>query len=648
MTTIRASRNFVPVSLSVLLRLAFVLLMTVALSGCGSNTNAPAIKGKGVRKGPRGIRSLRANMGGAQPASPEKQETNWTQYRGEKCQSITPIVGLPTEWSEKKNMLWRAELPGRGASSPVVFEDRVFLTSASGYGMSPTDRGAVKLLKHHVLCMDRDSGEYLWQRDIKGSPATQPLNQELLRHGFASSTPATDGKLVFTFFGCSGLFAFDTSGKLVWQADVGTGFNYFGTSASLMIHDDLLIVNASIESQTVFAFNKDTGEAVWKIDNIGRSWSMPVIGTAPAVDGREESEELIINEEYFIRGFNPKTGEELWHCEAIKNYVVATPFVQDGIVYCNGGLTKQMIAVKIGGRGDVTETHKVWEVPEGANVPSAICLTGYIYIPLDNGVMQCFDMRSGKLVHRFRMPTKKVYSSTLLADDLLYIPLEENGVMVLKANSKLEKVALNKIEGDDESMKTSLAPSGDRMFMRNDKYLYCISKTDEPPKMIELGGFKAKGDLIVPPIPYDFDVKTGRQKAYNLYLGTNKETLHKVYLNPYLNVLTDEQLVKSKQIINDKDGEFAEFRKQRSEAIWTHMKSGEQDATKLNEELTKIDKAVIKLSIETRNAIKKMFSKEQMAQHMKDAAEWQKKNKERIAKEKAEAEAAIKKAEEGK
>ena len=628
-------------------RLVLVLLATVVFCGCGGPANAPAVKGKATaRGGPRGIRSMSASMGGGAATGSDKPKVlNWTQYRGVDSQSITPIEGLPTQWSDTKNLLWKAELPGRGASSPIVFKDRIFLTAASGYGDSPTDRGAVALLKHHVLCMDRETGEYLWQRDIQGSPSTQKLNQELLRHGFASSTPATDGELVFAFFGCSGLFAFDKDGKLAWQVDVGSGNDYFGTSASLVIHNDLLIVNASIESGTVFAFKKDTGEAVWKIDGIDRSWSTPIVGIVPGVDGAPDAEELIINEENFIRGFDPKTGEELWHCKAINNYVVATPFVQDGIVYCHGGLTKQMMAIKIGGRGDVTETHKLWEVPEGANVPSPICLTGYIYLPLDNGIMQCFDMRSGMLVHRVRMPTKtKMYSSSLLSEDRLYIPLEDNGVMVIGANSKLETIAHNKFESDDNSMKTSLAPSGDRLFLRNDEFLYCIANTSEAPKLVELGGFKSEDDLIVVPPPYDYDAKTKRPRPYTLYLGTSKETLYKIYLNPYLNVLTDEQTVKSKEIINSKDAQFTAFREQRSDAIWKHMKSGEQDTTVLNEELSKIDKGTFKLMVETRNAIKKMFSKEQMAQHMKDAADWQAKNKERLAKEKATVDKALEEA----
>lgn len=595
-------------------------------------------------RGP-GIRSLSTSIGGGPaPTKAKPQELNWTQYRGVSSRSVTDIEGLPTEWSDTKNVRWKAELPGRGASSPIVFEDRIYLTSCSGYGMSPTDRGAVELLKHHVFCMDRETGEFLWQRDIKGSPATQKLNQELLKHGFASSTPATDGDMVFTYFGCTGLFAFDKEGKLVWQTNLGLGNDYFGTSASVVIHDDLVIVNASIESNTVYAFQKDTGKAVWKIDDVNRSWSTPFIATVRGEDGAEDSLELLISEKDYLRGFDPKTGEELWRCDGVNDYVVSTPFVSNGIAYVHGGRTKQMMAIRIGGRGDVSETHKLWEVVEGANVPSSICLTGYIYLPMDNGIMQCFDMRSGKLVHRVRLPTKKVYSSTLLAEHKLYIPMEENGVMILQANSKLEEIAHNTFESDKNSVKASLAPSGNCLFLRNDEFLYCISNTTKEPKLITRNGIESEEELIVPTVPYDFDPATGRLRGYLLYLGTDEEQLHKIYLNPYLNVLTEEQTVKSKELIASKADEFTPYREQRRELLWNHMNSEAKDIDALNEEMAKIDKAVFQLSVDVRMGIKGMFSKEQMAQHMKDSAAWQKQNAEKIAKEKAAAAKAIEEA----
>ena len=327
---------------------------------------------------------------------------DWRGFRGPAGMATSAAAQPPIKWGEDDRIIWKTKLPGRGASSPIVFGNKVVVTAFTGYGMSAEVPGKVSDLRHHVICLDRNNGKPLWSRKIKGSYANRKLNVNLLGHGFASSTPVTDGNHVYAFFGVSGVHAFESNGDFMWQADVGELTDNFGSSASLTLFEHLLIINASIESKTVFALNKNTGRAVWKIDGIDRSWTTPVVGYAP--DG---SPELIINEKDLVHGFDPLTGEELWNCEGIHDYVIAAPVIVDGICYVNGGREKRTLAIKLGGRGDVTKSHKLWQVPMGANVSSCIYDEGKLYVVSDNGIMHCLDAATGKLVKKTPPQNKK-------------------------------------------------------------------------------------------------------------------------------------------------------------------------------------------------------------------------------------------------
>jgi outer membrane protein assembly factor BamB len=525
---------------------------------------------------------------------------------------------MPTKWSPESGISWTTELPGRGSSSPITYQDNVFVTAATGYGNSAKEPGKVDDLVQHLLCLDAHNGSLRWKKSIKGSGLTMRLNENLLRHGFASSTPTTDGELVYAFFGQTGLFAFDLEGNLVWQADCGFGYNYFGSSASLTVYKDLLIVNASIESKSVFAFNKKTGEGVWRIEGIDRSWSMPVIGANK--DGKDE---LVLMEEGFVRGYNPETGEELWHCEGVNNYVIATPFLYDGIAYCNGGIEKQMMAIRLGGSGDVTETHKLWEVPMGANVSSPIYLTGYVFLVADNGILQCFEAATGKLVSKSRLPTKsRFYASPLLAGDKLYFPLEDNGVYVCEASSKTEKVSHNQFDPDKNSLKASFAAGIDMsLLIRNDKKIYCFGKIT--PELIEnkVADFSDDSELIIPRPRYDFDKNTKRVRVYQYYIDLDPEICRMTVIAPYRSVITDEQKTEAYKIINDDFAPFDEMRQRYADARWAFLQSGSKDEDALIEKLKVIEKEATAYADKVRVKIKKLFSKEQMDQHLKEAAE---------------------------
>jgi outer membrane protein assembly factor BamB len=394
---------------------------------------------------------------------------NWPQFRGPAGNGTAEAANFPIEWSSDSNIAWKAALPGRGASSPIVWGDKVFLTAFTGFGTkeSETDKSQLKL---HVLCFDRATGEPIWDKSIVASEKTQDFSKRIQDHGYATSTPATDGEAVYAFFGVSGVVAYDMKGELLWHAEVGEKTAGFGSASSPVVHENLVIVNASIESQSAFAFDKKSGEQVWKISPVAKAWTSPCI--AKTAEGKSE---LVINQIDVVKGFDPKTGEELWNCDGIDDYVVPVPVFHEGIVYCLGGRTNRSMAIKLGGRGDVTETHKLWQANIGANVTSPVYYNGHIYWASDKAVANCLDAKTGESIYRERLPTRaRIYASMIRAGDRLIVTTRDQGVVVLKASPKYEELATNVIESDENLMNAGPAVAGDNLFLRTDSTLYCI------------------------------------------------------------------------------------------------------------------------------------------------------------------------------
>ncbi len=541
---------------------------------------------------------------------------DWPQFRGPSWLATTSEAQVPIRWKASEGIVWKASLIGRGASSPIVLGDRVFVTAFTGYGMSPENRGKVSDLQHHVICLDKNSGQQIWKRTIQGSYANQKLSENVLGHGFASSTPVTDGKSLFAFFGISGVFAFDLDGKFLWQTDVGVLSDNFGSSASLTVFEDLVYVNASIENKTLFALNKETGRAVWKFDGIERSWSTPVIGMTD-----EGSPELIFNETDTVHGFDPRTGEELWHCEGIQDYVVAVPVVVDGVCYVNGGREKRCMAIRLGGRGDVTETHKIWEIPKGANVSSPVYHDGKLYLASDNGIMQCFDAESGEDLHRQRLGSKnRILASPTLVGDHLFLPTQRRGVVVMNINNDCKIMAKNVFKDDDTPLQASFAASGNRLFIRSDRYLYCIGQSENETQTVALTESESDAEIIIPTRKYDFDENEGKPKQYLGYFITDPDEMVEFILKPYLSVITPEQTAKSTELIKANHQLFVELRQQHLHLHWRFMR-GNLAEDEFIKKLTRIENLTMRQNRKVRKMVKDMFSKEQMDQHIREAKE---------------------------
>ena len=537
----------------------------------------------------------------------------WPHFRGPEWRSTSLDAAIPLEWKNGENIVWKTRLPGRGVSSPIVVGDRVFVTAFTGYGMTPRNPGKVSKLQHHVICVNKITGEQIWTRTIQGSYATQKLSENCRHHGFASSTMVSDGESVFAFFGVSGVFAFDIDGNFKWQKGVGTRNDNFGSSASLTLFRNLLIVNASIESQSMYALHKETGKAIWKLDEVYRSWSAPVIGQTE--DGENE---LVLSATDVVFGVDPLTGEKLWTCEGIADYTVAVPVIEDGIAYVSGGKQKKMMAIRLGGRGDVTASHKLWEVPEGANVPSMVVHDGMIFLCSDNGIMQVYETETGEKIEARRIGSKsRVFASPILIGDHIFLPVYKRGVVAITADEDIEVVARNTL-GDKTPFQSSIAASGNNLFVRTEGNLYCIGQAGEAANSSKIV-LDSEQDVIVPHRKFDFDEKTRRPKQYLSYFITDPDEMAKHILRPYDSVITPEQTAQSTIYIKENHEPFLKLREQYLHLNWRYMRGNIEEA-ELIRKLDRIDRLTINHNHAVRKLVKDQFSPEQLAKHRRDAA----------------------------
>ncbi len=393
---------------------------------------------------------------------------DWLQFRGPGGQGVSTATAVPTTWGPDQNIAWKTEMPGPGGSSPVLFKDTIYLTSYSGYG----DRGGdINALKRHLLCISRTDGAIRWKIDI---PVKQP-EQERIRegHGYATNTPAVDADRIYVHAGKSGMFAFDHNGKQLWQVNCGEKLNGWGSAASPILHKNLVIINAGVESESLFALDKATGKTVWRAQGIRESWNTPILASNPA--GKTE---LVVAIMQKVLGFDPDTGTQLWSCNTDINWYMAPSMVADkGIVYCIGGRSGGALAVKLGGSGDVTSSHRVWTGTKGSNVTSPVFHNDHLYWMNDNqGLAYCAEAATGKVVYEQKMDRAgQVYASPILAGGNIYYTTRTGRTYVVPAKPQFELLATNEIEQRGMFNASPAAENG-RLYIRSDKYLYCIGK----------------------------------------------------------------------------------------------------------------------------------------------------------------------------
>lgn len=395
---------------------------------------------------------------------------DWATFRGPGGMGVSDAKGLPTSWSQSDGIAWKTPLPGPGASSPIVFGDRIYLTCYTGYFVPGEDGGSLDQLKRHLLAIQKSDGKIVWNQVV---PAKLPEEQRIRDHGYAASTPAADAERVYVFFGKTGVLAFDHAGKQVWQADVGSKTNGWGSAASPVLHKDLVIINASVESDSLVALDKRTGKEVWRAGGIKEAWNTPLVITTPS--GRQE---LVVATAGNILSFDPDTGKPLWTCKTnITWYMVPSVVADKGVVYSIGGRSGiTALAVKAGGSGDVTASHRLWTSPNGANVSSPVYLDGHLYFMHQDGMAVCLKADSGEVVFRERLDRGgQVYASSLLADGRIYCLTRSGKTFVLAAKPKFEQLSVNDLS-DRGVFNGSPAVDGGRLLIRSDKFLYCVGK----------------------------------------------------------------------------------------------------------------------------------------------------------------------------
>ena len=290
------------------------------------------------------------------------QAEEWTQFRGSDY-GRTSETNVAERWVSEM-VAWKTPLPGRGASSPVIFDSRIYLTAYTSYGIDKGEPGDPANLVRHLLCIEAEHGNIVWQKAVPAQSDKNEFNTwGVGLHGYASSTPAVDKTGVYVFFGETGVLAFNHAGEELWRTNCGAGTHAFGAGNSPILYKNLVIANASVESGDMIALNKSDGSEVWRQPGINRAWNTPVIYRA-----LNSADELAVTIAGKILAFDPDTGKPIWNCAGIDDYICPHITVQDGLLYASGGRRSKMIAIRSGGSGDVTESHRMWELAKGCNV----------------------------------------------------------------------------------------------------------------------------------------------------------------------------------------------------------------------------------------------------------------------------------------
>ena len=406
---------------------------------------------------------------------------DWTAFRGSKGLGVSADTRVPSTWSDAQNLKWKAALPGPGASSPVVLGDRVFVTCYSGYGADRSQDGGPESLKRHLVCVGRTDGKVRWTKSVAAVQPEDAYMGYLTEHGYASSTPVTDGERVYAFFGKSGVFAFDLNGTQLWHADVGTSSSNrrWGSAASPVLYKELLIVNASDESRSVRALDRKTGKEVWKAE--GGQMEL-AYGTPTLIDVPNGRTELALGVPGEVWGFNPDTGKLAWYATIpMGGNICPTLTAGAGVVYVTGGFpTGGCVAVRAGGKGDVSGTHVLWSSRYTSYVPTPVLHQGHLYWVDEKGNAHCLRADNGQLVYQERLNAgdgaarPKLYASPIVVGDRVISVSRQHGAFVLAAKPGFQQLAQNRFAGDDSIFNGTPAVSDGQLFLRSNRFLYCI------------------------------------------------------------------------------------------------------------------------------------------------------------------------------
>ncbi|MCA1631728.1 MAG: PQQ-binding-like beta-propeller repeat protein [Acidobacteria bacterium] len=423
---------------------------------------------------------------------------SWASFRGNRAAGVAAGQNLPERWDAAKGLgvKWKTAIPGLAHSSPIVWGDRVYVTTAVssrggdsfrhglyGDGDASDDRSPQQW---KLYALDRRSGRVVWERTaFEGAPR----EKRHTKASYANSTPATDGRAVVAFFGSQGLYAYDTAGRLLWKKDLGVlnagAYDLpeyeWGTASSPIIYKDLVIVQCDAQKDSfLLAADLKTGKTVWKTARE----ELPSWGTPTVYDGKARTE-IITNASNFIRGYDPATGKELWRLGGSSKITAPTPVYSGDLIVVASGRRPEapIFVIRAGASGDITlgkdqtsNAHVAWSRRQrGSYMPTPLIYGQHLYVLSNQGILDCYDLKTGAEVYRQHLPHKGggFSASPVAADGKIYLPSEDGDIFVVKAGAQYELLATN--PSGELLMATPAIASG-TMFVRTQHHVFAVSR----------------------------------------------------------------------------------------------------------------------------------------------------------------------------
>jgi outer membrane protein assembly factor BamB len=395
---------------------------------------------------------------------------NWPQWRGPNLNGVSNEKNLPVKWTTDENVVWKVSLPGLSGSTPIVWRDRVFLNVAEGDNL-------------FLWCVDKNKGEVLWKQPLGAG------NVKMRKHNMSSPSPVTEGRAVYIMTGTGIFKAFDFAGKELWSRDIQKEYGEFGLNwgyaSSPLLHEDSLYVQVLHGMKTdapsyVMRIDKKNGKTLWKVDRATNAIrESPDSYTTPALLRYGKTTEIVITGGDCVTGHDPANGKELWRANGLNPEnnpfyrIVASPIVFNEVIYAPTRV-KPLLALRAGGRGDITSSHVLWSTVNGPDVPTPVTDGKYFYIVNDRGIVWCLDAKTGAEIYGQQRIKPGTYSgSPVLADGKIYITNEDGLTTVIAAGPKFEVLAENAL--NDYTL-SSPAISDGRIYIRTSGFLYSIGK----------------------------------------------------------------------------------------------------------------------------------------------------------------------------
>jgi outer membrane protein assembly factor BamB len=395
---------------------------------------------------------------------------NWPQWRGPSLNGVSNEKNLPVKWTVEENVAWKVPMPGYSGSTPIIWRDRIFLNVADGDNL-------------FLWCLNKTNGEVIWKKPLGAG------NVKMRKQNMSSPSPVTDGRSVYVMTGTGILKGFDFTGKELWTRDIQKEYGQFGLqwgyASSPLLHEDSLYVQVlhgmkTDDASYVMRIDKKSGKTLWKVDRpTSAIRESPDSYTTPALLRYGKTTEIVITGGDCVTGHDPATGKELWRANGLNpdnnpNYrIVASPIIFDDIIYAPTR-NRPLLALKAGGRGDVTSSHVLWSTVNGPDVPTPVTDGKYFYVVNDRGIVFCLDAKTGAEIYVQQRIKPGTYSSSpVLADGKIYITNEDGLTTVVAAGPKFEVLAENPL--NDYAL-SSPAISDGQIFIRTAAHLYAIGK----------------------------------------------------------------------------------------------------------------------------------------------------------------------------